>query len=39
MQDIPDADKKVYIIFTLVSFSYFINTSYFSLWIMEGLAN
>jgi hypothetical protein len=29
--------NKTYITFGLISFSFFVNTSYFSMWIMEGL--
>jgi hypothetical protein len=34
----PEADRRVYVIFILVSFAFFVNTSYFSLWVMEGLS-
>ena len=33
----PATDKRSYAIFVLVSFASFVNTSYFSLWVMEGL--
>lgn len=38
ISDYTESDRRVYAIFILTSFSHFVNTSYFSLWVMEGLS-
>ena len=36
--EMSETDRRGYIVFVLVSFTSFVNSSYFSLWVMEGLA-
>jgi hypothetical protein len=38
VSEYSESDRKVYAVFILTSFAHFVNTSYFSLWVMEGLS-